>query len=225
LADFQGDIRLGEPVLRITRTDGGVAIRTGHSDHRFDAVVIATHADQALGLLADADSDERRRLGAFRYAANRAVLHRDASAMPRRRRLWSSWNYLGTGNGRETHLSVSYWMNRLQPLGSEAGDLFVTLNPASPISDAQTVATFDYAHPMFDVAAMAAQRTLWELQGRRRTWFCGSYFGYGFHEDGLQSGLAAAEALGGVRRPWTVENESGRIHVTARAPRLPEAAE
>ena len=103
-------------------------------------------------------------------------------------------------------------MNRLQPL-QHAGDLFVTLNPGAAIDPTQTIAAFDYTHPLFDAAAIEAQRRLWTLQGQRRTWFCGSYFGYGFHEDALQAGLAAAEALGGVRRPWTVANESGRIHL------------
>ena len=137
--------------------------------------------------------------------------------MPKRRRLWSSWNYLGEGKGREATLAVTYWMNQLQPLGATAPDLFVTLNPPREIDTAHSIAAFDYAHPMFDAAAMRAQRELWSLQGVNRTWFCGAYFGYGFHEDGLQSGLAAAEAVGGVRRPWTVENESGRIHLSGAA--------
>ena len=108
--------------------------------------------------------------------------------------------------------STHYWMNQLQPLGDAAPDLFVTLNPPREIDAAHTIASFDYAHPMFDTGAMRAQRELWNLQGANRTWFCGAYFGYGFHEDGLQSGLAAAEAVVGVRRRSTVENESARSH-------------
>ncbi|MEM6536251.1 MAG: hypothetical protein AAF668_00825 [Pseudomonadota bacterium] len=122
---------------------------------------------------------------------------------------WSSWNYLGSEDG----VAVSYWMNRLQDLGEGARDVFVSLNPTIPIEPELVHETFDYAHPMFDVGAEKAQRRLWSLQGTDRIWFCGSYFGQGFHEDGLQSGLAVAEALGGVRRPWNVENESGRIHL------------
>ena len=212
-AAFDGEILLGEPALRIARAGGGVTVTTAKGERRFDACVIATHADDALRLLADPDSDEQALLSAFRYAHNRAVLHSDVLLMPRRRRLWSSWNYLGEGRGIDAALSVSYWMNNLQPLVEASGDLFVTLNPCRSIAAERVVAAFDYAHPIFDAAAMRAQRDLWRLQGRRQTWFCGSYFGYGFHEDGLQSGLAAAEDLGGVRRPWSVPDESGRIHL------------
>ena len=212
-AAFDGKILLGEPALRIARTTDGVTVTTTKGERRYDRCLVATHADDALRLLADPDGEERALLGAFQYASNRAVLHSDASLMPRRRRLWSSWNYLGAGHGIPTTLSVTYWMNNLQPLGEGSEDLFVTLNPSQDIAVERVVATFDYAHPIFDASAMRAQRDLWRLQGRRRTWFCGSYFGFGFHEDGLQSGLAAAEDLGGVRRPWSVPDESGRIHL------------
>lgn len=213
LAATKGGVRLGEAAARILRTPDGVTISTAAGEYAFDACVIATHADDALALLADPDRDERQLLGAFRYCQNRAVLHFDPGLMPRRRRLWSSWNYLGHGSGRDASLSVTYWMNKLQPLGTGSPDMFVTLNPCREIAAADRIAAFDYAHPLFDASAIAAQRQLWRLQGRRNTWFCGSYFGYGFHEDGLQSGLAAAEDIGGVRRPWTVHDESGRIHL------------
>lgn len=206
-----GRVALGSAVHSIVRTDHGVVATYAGGSERFDVCVVATHADDALTLLRDADEDERALLGAFRYTANRAVLHNDPRQMPKRRRLWSSWNYLGSGCGtHNSALSVTYWMNRLQPLG-DAPDVFVTLNPACPITPQSEIAAFDYSHPIFDHSAMAAQKDLWGLQGRRRTWFCGSYFGYGFHEDGLQAGLAAAEDIGGVRRPWTVANESGRV--------------
>lgn len=220
--------RIGEAVRSVERSASHALVRTTRGSRRFDAVVIATHADDALALLADADGTERRLLGAFPYVRNRAVLHGDASLMPARQRLWSSWNYLGSGAGEEARLGVSYWMNRLQPLGAGAPQLFVTLNPPHEPAQSVAFAQFDYSHPMFDVGAMTAQREIWRLQGRRRTWFCGSYFGYGFHEDGLQSGLAAAEDIGGVRRPWTVPDESGRIHLRPgpfTASRTPEAAE
>jgi predicted NAD/FAD-binding protein len=151
-------------------------------------------------------------LGAFRYASNRAVLHTDDSFMPKRRRVWSSWNYIGQRGSRSAELSVTYWMNALQPIGADR-NYFVTLNPHRPLAPGAFIDAFDYRHPQFDQAALAAQRRLWSLQGRRRSWFCGSYFGYGFHEDGLQSGLAAAELLGGVRRPWQVQGESGRLYM------------
>ncbi|MFM9938285.1 MAG: NAD(P)/FAD-dependent oxidoreductase [Hyphomicrobiaceae bacterium] len=232
LAATQGDVYLGQAVTRILRRPNEVVVATTAGEHAFDACIIATHADDALALLADADVDEQRLLGAFRYSRNLAVLHRDARLMPQRRKLWSSWNYLSehakAPPGQSSSLSVTYWMNKLQPLGVAAPDLFVTLNPARDIPASDQLAQFTYTHPVFDAHAMAAQRHLWQLQGHRNTWFCGSYFGYGFHEDGLQSGLAAAEDLGGVRRPWTVPDESGRIYLRpgmAPPPTLREAAE
>ncbi len=210
--EFGGAIRLADPIAAVTRHPGGVEVRSAGSSSRFDACVIATHADQALGLLTDATERERQLLGAFSYAKNRAVLHRDAALMPRRRKLWSSWNYLSSRNSAgERELSVTYWMSELQSLADR--NLFVTLNPQREVHDGSVLATFDYAHPVFDRRAMDAQKDLWSLQGLRNTWFCGSYFGYGFHEDGLQAGLAVAEQLGGVTRPWTADNASARIHV------------
>jgi predicted NAD/FAD-binding protein len=130
------------------------------------------------------------------------------------------WNYLG-GHANADELHVTYWMNRLQGL-TGMPPLFVTLNPAMEPDPATVLHEEVYDHPVFDTEAMQAQDALWSLQGRYRTWFCGAYFGAGFHEDGLQSGLAVAEQLGDVRRPWTVPNESGRIAVTP--VELPELA-
>ncbi len=220
LDTMQARVVLDAGVSRIERDAAGVMIHARDGLQRFDACVVATHADEALALLGDASDDERLLLGAFRYQQNRAVLHRDVDFMPLRRRLWSSWNYLGSGAGRQRTLSLTYWMNNLQPLDKRCPDLFVTLNPAHEIAADNTIAAFDYAHPMLDAEAMAAQRVLWRLQGERRTWFCGSYFGYGFHEDGLQAGLAVAEEIGGVRRPWAVAEPSGRIHLGLARPRL-----
>ncbi|HSI41276.1 MAG TPA: FAD-dependent oxidoreductase [Xanthobacteraceae bacterium] len=215
-------IRLGRPALAIARTADGVRVRdAAGGNERFDHVVVATHADEALGLLDDADARERALLGAFRYTRNLAVLHTDASLMPKRRGVWASWNYLGRRESASDSpaLCVSYWMNRLQGLTTPV-PLFVTLNPVRP-PDPKTVLNIDsYEHPIFGGPALTAQRRLWSLQGVRNTWFCGAYFGAGFHEDGLQSGLAVAEALGGVRRPWTVENESGRIVIGTREPQI-----
>lgn len=207
--DFSGAVRLNRPVVSVRRTPRGVEIRDAKGGvDIFDEVVIAAHADQALAMLADATAEERRLLGAFRYQKNRAVVHFDEEQMPKRRRVWSSWNYLGD----DERAQVSYWMNRLQSLDCDE-NIFVTLNPLRAVREETIVAEFDYAHPMFDVAAAAAQRELWSLQGGDGIWFCGAHFGQGFHEDGLQAGLAVAEAIGGARRPWTVENESGRIHL------------
>lgn len=202
-------------VRAIKRQADGVAVidNSGHED-RFDGVVMAAHADQTLSMLADVDDLEHELLSPFQYQKNLAVLHTDAALMPARRRAWSSWNYIARPNadGDSHSVCVTYWMNNLQDLG-DADDLFVTLNPASPPAQEKILRTFQYEHPLFDGGTDRAQQQLWRLQGHRNTWYCGSYFGAGFHEDGLQAGLWAAEDAGGVRRPWQVKDESGRIHV------------
>ncbi|MCY1553561.1 hypothetical protein D9M68_900580 [compost metagenome] len=139
---------------------------------------------------------------------NTAVLHADLRFMPRRKRVWSCWNYIAVDHAQSAHpLCVSYWMNRLQSLPGR--NLFVTLNP--PADPKDEIARFEYTHPLFDSRAIHAQENLWQLQGQNRTWYAGAHFGRGFHEDGLQSGLAAAEAMGALPRPWSVPNPSGRI--------------
>lgn len=216
-APYRDRIRFGCGARQVRRPagEGRVVVADGRGDETaFDDVVLACHADQALALLADPDPREAEILGAFRYQTNETVLHSDDALMPRRRRAWSSWNYLGrTADDGDRAVCVSYWMNRLQSL-DERVPLFVTLNAdrfgIRPRPET-VIATEHYTHPQFTTAAVAAQARLWDIQGPRNTWFCGSYFGAGFHEDGLQSGLAAAEAIGGVRRPWTVPDESGRI--------------
>ena len=207
---------LGHAAQSIRRTFDSVIVRDATGQQQmFDHVVLACHADQALALLDDQTNEESTLLGAFGYTRNRAVLHGDERLMPRRRSVWASWNYLGTREHTD-ELHVTYWMNRLQGL-TNAPPLFVTLNPTVEPAPDSILHEEMYDHPRFDTDAMRAQEGLWSLQGRRRTWFCGAYFGAGFHEDGLQSGLAVAEQLGGVRRPWTVANESGRITVTSSA--------
>jgi len=209
---FTDRIAKKRPVRRIRRLAAGVEIDFGDGTERFDHVVIATHADQALAMLGDADAREHRILGAFGYRRNEAVLHSDPSLMPRRRRVWSSWNYASEAGAGAPALSVTYWMNRLQGL-PDAQPLFVTLNPIRPPDPSLVHRRDVYDHPVFDTAADAAQAKLWSLQGARNIWFCGAYFGAGFHEDGLQAGLAVAEQLGGVRRPWNVAGESDRIQI------------
>lgn len=204
-------IRLNEHIVSIGRDPKGVEIQTADGDtQRYDHVVMAAHADQSLSMLSDPTPQECALLDPFRYSRNLAVLHCDAGLMPQRRSIWSSWNYVGNRSDGENAVTVSYWMNRLQRLNCET-QLFVTLNPARPPHAGTIFHSEMYEHPLFDTAALAAQRKLWSLQGRNRTWFCGAYFGAGFHEDGLQSGLAVAEQLGGIKRPWLVPNESGRI--------------
>ena len=210
-APFADRIRLSTPVKRIHRLPDGVEITTaGGEAVRFDEVVIATHADQALDMLADATRAERRILGAFSYTQNRAVLHTDSRFMPRRRAAWSSWNYVADTCIKTGQPSITYWMNRLQPLG-EIPDIFVTLNPAREPDQGKIIAEETYHHPVFDAGTEQMRQELWALQGLRNTWFCGAYFGSGFHEDGLQAGLAVAEDLGGVSRPWKVADDNGRI--------------
>ncbi len=220
-AAYQGEVRKGVRVAGVRRDANGVELRlAGGSRERFDEVVIATHGDAALALLDDPTQDEHRLLGAFKYSRNMVALHTDTVLMPKRRAAWTSWNHIGMrdapGEG-----SVTYWMTRLQSLQG-APDLFATLNPNKEIAADKLIKTEVYDHPLFDAGAIAAQQQIWDIQGARRTWFCGSYLGHGFHEDALQSGLAVAEQLGDVRRPWSVDNESGRIHV--RTPELAEAA-
>jgi len=202
--------RLGDAVVSLRRDPDGVLLRLASGRVRgHDRVVLACHADQALAMLDAPSADEQALLGAFGYERNVAVLHADPAMMPKRRAVWSSWNYFGGGDpGSAVH--VTYWMNRLQNI-PERTPLFVTLNP--PREPRSVYRSEVYEHPRFDHRAMAARERLWSLQGQRHTWFCGAYFGDGFHEDGLQSGLAVAEQLGLVRRPWSVPNESGRIHV------------
>ncbi|WP_454885048.1 NAD(P)/FAD-dependent oxidoreductase [Sphingomonas oryzagri] len=219
---FSDRIRTSSPVRSIRRARGAVMIESGSGFERFDHVVIASHADQALAMLADANAQEHRILGAFGYRRNEAVLHSDPSLMPRRRRVWSSWNYASQAGEGGPALSVTYWMNRLQGI-PDSHPLFVTLNPVHAPDPALVHRRDIYDHPVFDGAAGAAQADLWSLQGTHNTWFCGAYFGAGFHEDGLQSGLAVAEQLGGVRRPWTVADESARIRITIPVP-VAEAA-
>lgn len=204
---FKDKARLGAGVVSVRRTPAGVIVTdTNGGVERYDDVVLAAHADETARMLTDADGQERAVLSAFSYQSNRAALHLDERFMPRRRRAWSSWNYIGEGDEG----SVTYWMNRLQNLTCEE-NIFVTLNPAAPIRADKIVAEFDYDHPMFNAETAAAQKDIWRIQGRGGVWHAGAHLGHGFHEDGLQSGLAVAEAIGGVRRPWRVENESGRL--------------
>ncbi len=194
------DVRLGEAVRSVSNTASGrVRVRTGSGGNDngngggelFDDVVLACHSDQAAAMLGDAHAAARALLSKIAYQPNRAVLHTDARLMPKSRRVWSSWNYLSDG-AESPSVCVSYWLNRLQPLPVDA-DVFVTLNPIA--EPEQVLASFDYSHPVFDAAAIAAQNRLTSLQGRDSIWFAGAWTGYGFHEDGLKSGLAVASAI------------------------------
>lgn len=197
------DVRVGSAVNRVYRDAAGVTIQTDHTRDRFDAVVLACHAPQALALLADgATVDERRVLGALRTQTNQAVLHTDASVMPRSPRAWAAWNFeRGAGAADDASpVSLHYWINRLQPLPF-ADDVFVSLNPKRVLQPNKVFGRFEYEHPVFDAAAVAAQRELGSLQGAKRCWFAGAWCGYGFHEDGLEAGVAAADGVMRHRQP------------------------
>ncbi len=172
----------------------GVEVRTGSGrTETFDRIVLALHADDALGILADPTPAEKEVLGAFRYSQNETVLHRDGSLMPRARLARSSWNYL-VGTDSSQGAIVTYWMNRLQGLPADE-PFYVTLNATDRIDPATVVATMQYRHPLYDLDAVRAQRRLPELT-TQRTAFAGAYHGWGFHEDGCRSGVEAAAAFG-----------------------------
>jgi predicted NAD/FAD-binding protein len=187
------DVRIGTAVRGVRREADGVDVFTDTGTERFDALVLATHAPTSLRLLDnDADQDERSVLGAVRYQPNVAVLHTDTNLLPRRQRVWSAWNYLGSHAVDGTHpVCVSYLVNQLQPLPFRT-PLVVTLNPVAQPAPGTELRRFVYDHPLFDLAAIDAQHRLPSLQGKRRTWFAGAWTGYGFHEDGLKSALRVA---------------------------------
>ncbi|WP_420559651.1 NAD(P)/FAD-dependent oxidoreductase [Tepidicaulis sp.] len=220
--DMQADVRLGARIERVTRTDLGVLVHSAkHGREPFDDVVFACHSDQALALLGDASAAEEATLGAFPYQKNIAYLHSDTRFMPANRKVWSSWNYMG---GEGEAVCVTYWMNQLQSLPTKT-PVLVTLNPSAAPREDQVFGRFEYDHPVFNRHALRNQRALWQLQGVRNTWFCGAYFGAGFHEDGLQAGLAVAEQLGGVMRPWHLKNPSSRLLLPPEAPAPERQAE
>lgn len=209
-----GSVRSGAPVVAVTRLEGGVEMTlAGGERHLADGIVFATHAPQALHTLLDASADERSVLGAFRTQPNEAILHRDPAQMPRRRAAWASWNYAGqTGRPGGAAASVTYWMNRLQNI-ARPDNLFVTLNPLTPVREDLVLRRFSYQHPIFDRAALDAQERLGTIQGMRRTWFCGAWQRYGFHEDALLSALSVAAQLG-VQAPWQ-DQPSTRVAAAA----------
>ena len=202
LAAAVDDIRLATPVRRLQRCADGLHLHTDGAVEHYDQVVLACHSDQALALLdASATPAERRLLGAIRYAPNRAVVHTDPALLPRDPALWSAWNYLSSAQEVDRRpVSVSYLINRLQPLPFKT-PLIVSLNPQREPQSARVIAEFDYAHPIFDGPAIASQRELPAISGADRVWFCGAWNGYGFHEDGLKSALAVANALS-CQAPW-----------------------
>jgi len=203
------DARLATPVRSVRRLPptvggGAVVVGTDAGSERFDDVVFACHSDQSLALLEDPSGDERRVLGALSYHRNRAVLHTDTSVLPKRRRAWAAWNYerAADGSREQTAVCLHYLLNKLQPLPFST-PLIVSLNPVVEPRAETVLREFDYEHPVFDLCAIAAQARVPELQGRSHTWYCGAWTRYGFHEDGLSSGLAVAA---GLKAQWAHED-------------------
>jgi predicted NAD/FAD-binding protein len=200
-APFAHRIRTNCAAVAVTRQDGKVQIKDAQGGAAtYDQVVMASHGDETLGLLKDADREEQDALSPFRYQKNIAVLHRDESIMPRRRRCWASWNYVSDGDILHPKITVTYWMNLLQGIDQKY-PLFVSLNPKREIPDHLVFDRTEFDHPVFNEAAIAAQGRVAQLQGRRGTWFAGAHLGHGFHEDGLASAVRVARGLD-AQIPW-----------------------
>ena len=208
-------VHAGTPVSTIRRTGDGAVVMGPHGGERYDHVVLATHAPTSLAILDDATDLERSVLRHFRYAPNRAVVHGDASFMPRRRRAWASWNAAAGDEEERAPMTVTYWMNRLQRL-DDVADVFVTLNPLR--QPQEVIDDVWFSHPQFTPATLRAQRRLPAIQGNGGVWFCGAWTGNGFHEDGLQSALTVAAALG-APAPWHDELEPMSPAAVNAAPR------
>lgn len=197
LAQFNGTVHTNAVIDSIKRESGGVTIaQKDGSTHQFDKVVIAAHADEALKMLADPSQEERRLLGPWEYSINQAVLHTDTGWMPSRPNAWASWNVMrADGSDDDAPVTLTYYMNRLQRLKTR-NQYLVTLNPYKSVDKEKIITEIEYTHPVFTFDSLATQKELPRLNGKRNTVFCGSYFGYGFHEDGARSGVQAAAALG-----------------------------
>lgn len=190
------DKRLNTPVQLIERDEQGVRIVTQGAAERFDEVVICAHSDQALRMLRNPSDAETQCLSAIRYQDNVAVLHTDESVLPSRRKAWAAWNYARaeSEDQESSRVCLHYLLNKLQPLPYSQA-VVVSLNPTQPIDPAKVIRRFDYAHPVFDLAAIEAQQHMHRIQGQQNTWYAGAWLGYGFHEDGLKSGLSVAREL------------------------------
>lgn len=208
LARFRGRYMTRTRVSRVRRLAQGVSVETEAGETLyFDALVMGCHADEALALIDTPTSTERAILGAFRYQSNRVYLHTDEALMPKRRRVWSSWNYMQeAGATPGDPVTVTYWMNSLQAL-PEDRNVFVSLNPRRPPRPDAVLAELNYDHPMVDAQASEAQRRIGEIQGRDRLWFSGAYLGYGFHEDGLRAAVQVARGFD-VQPPWEQVSEA-----------------
>lgn len=195
---FQGSVNCHSTIKTIVRQNDGRIIRSGTGEEKkFDCVILATHADKALSLLSDPSEDERRLLGTWKYQVNQAMLHTDESVMPPDRTSWASWNYTQEAETADmSSLSMTYHLNRLQGHNETEKQYFLTLNRYKPIPQEHILRELEFTHPTYTFESIASQKELAEFNGTRKTHFCGSYFGYGFHEDAVKSGVAVARAFG-----------------------------
>jgi predicted NAD/FAD-binding protein len=202
LTDLGPRCRNNCKIETIERRENEVIVRVDGVGLKYDQVILACHADQALALLKNPSSTETEALKAIPYQSNRVLLHTDRSLMPARKRVWSSWNFFGNTGAQDdsSAVSVTYWMNSLQRLNTQQ-DYFVSLNPGTEPAKHTIIEEFQYDHPMFGSTALTAQKLIGSIQGQQRTWFCGAWTGYGFHEDGLRSGMKVASMLG-APIPW-----------------------
>ena len=222
LDQMRGTVRTAAEVQRVRRTADGVEVETLQGERLvFDNLVLGCHGDEALAMIEDPSPVERELLGCFRYQRNRVYLHQDPALMPRRRRVWSSWNYLrGPGVAPTGAVTVTYWMNSLQDLPPDQ-DCFVSLNPVEPPRADRVIARMEYDHPVFDTAAIAAQGRMHEIQGRSRLWFSGAWLGFGFHEDGLRAAVDVAGGLG-VSVPWATARADAPARTAPDAAAVPQ---
>ena len=188
LNKISGEVFKNYQVSKIARSENNVRVSIGNEYIDYDHVVLASHADQSLKMLEDPTEEEKEILTKFSYVSNSAYLHMDKSLMPQRKSAWSSWNSIT----KENKTCITYWLNKLQNLKTEK-DYFLTLNPVERISDENTIKKVNFTHPYFNNGNVSLQKYLHKLQGKKRTWYCGSYFGYGFHEDGLKSSMELLE--------------------------------
>ena len=194
------EIRLNAPITSVRRTDNQAWLKLANGpEENFDQVILANHSDEQLAVLSDASTEERSVLSRVRYQPNLAVLHTDHHFLPRKRAAWAAWNYHVGAQGTDQS-SVTYWLNELQDLPIKT-PVLVTLNPLQLPNPNKIIAQFNYEHPLFDGDAIAAQRDIDQIQGKNNTWFAGAWTRYGFHEDGVMSGLAVARGLG-IEPPW-----------------------
>ena len=182
LNKISGEIFKNYKVISVNRNENNVRIKIGEDYLDYDHIVLASHADQSLKMLDKPTEEEQRILSKFKYVSNQAVLHSDEKLMPKKKLAWSSWNSIS--NGKQT--SVTYWLNNLQNLKSD-NNFFLTLNPFCEINKESIIKKINFTHPHFNSDTLKHQKSLFSLQGKKRTWYCGSYFGYGFHEDGIKS--------------------------------------